>query len=316
MKLSFNNHNTDVWKGYGHASTKMVNTLAINGFDVSYNIDNADLEVFFGHPQDYNFHNKKSIHIGYTDWESSAFLTGWKEKLEGIDEFWVGNQFCKDVFSEYTNQNIVIVPHGVDKVFTPQKRKYDGTLKFLHIGYPALRKNLYDVVNAFLELYEGRNDVTLTIKAYGKAVLDQYQGIDNINIISEDYTSFEMVNLMREHHCLVYPSWGEGFGLIPLQCLATGMPTIVTEGWCDYLEFVGNLSIDAKLTHNPFTCIHPGLMFKPNYQTIVDKMKYVEENIETLLDSYYNQAPSVIEKYGWENVLLPHFNNVKERFNL
>jgi len=316
MKVSFNNQNPDVWKGYGYASTKMVNTLAFEGFDVSYNIDNADLEVFFGHPTDYRFHNKDSIHIGYTDWESSLFLPGWKEKLEGIDEFWVGNQFCKDVFEKYTDKNVIVLPHGVDKVFTPQKRTYDGKLKFLHIGYPAFRKNVYDVVNAFLELYSDRKDVTLTIKTYSKAVLDEYNNIENINVISSDYTSFEMVNLMREHHCLVYPSWGEGFGLIPLQTLATGMPSIVTEGWCDYIDFVGELSIDSELTHNPFTCVHPGNMYKPNYKTMVEKMKYVEQNIEMLLEKYYNQAPNIIAKYDWNKILVPHFNDVKQRFNL
>jgi glycosyltransferase involved in cell wall biosynthesis len=228
----------------------------------------------------------------------------------------VGNQFCKDVFSQYTDKNIIVVPHGIDKVFTPQKRTYDGTLKFLHIGYPALRKNLYDVVNAFLELYEGREDVTLTIKAYQNSILDQYANIPNINIIAEDYTSFELVNLMRQHHCLVYPSLGEGFGLIPLQCLATGMPSIVTEGWCDYIDYVGELSLDSKLKAHRFTSMHPGLMFEPNYNTLLEKMKYVEENIETLLEKYYNQAPALIEEYGWDNIIVPHFNDVKQRFNL
>ena len=316
MKISFNNYNMATATGYGHASTKMINTLVMNNFDVQYEKNDSDLEVFFGHPENYVFFNKDAVKIGYTDWESDKIVGLWKNKLSEIDELWVGNQFCKDVFSQYTDKNIIVVPHGIDKVFTPQKRTYDGTLKFLHIGYPALRKNLYDVVNAFLELYEGREDVTLTIKAYQNSILDQYANIPNINIIAEDYTSFELVNLMRQHHCLVYPSLGEGFGLIPLQCLATGMPSIVTEGWCDYIDYVGELSLDSKLKEHRFTSMHPGLMFEPNYNTLLEKMKYVEENIEMLLEKYYNQAPALIEEYSWDNIIVPHFNDVKQRFNI
>lgn len=316
MRISFNNHNLSTATGYGHASTKMVNTLVFNNFDVRYEDNKSDLEVFFGHCSDYKFFNADSIKIGYTAWESTSISDKWKDKLELIDELWVANNFCKDVFSKYTDKNIVVVPHGIDKTFTPQKRTYDGTLKFLHIGYPALRKNLYDVVKAFIELYDGRKDVTLTIKAYNKSILDQYRGIDNINIITEDYTSFEMVNLMKQHHCLVYPSFGEGFGLIPLQTLATGMPSIVTDGWCDYIKYAEDLKIDSTLTDHRFTSIHPGLMFEPNYNTLVEKMKYVEENIESLLEKYYNQAPDLIAEYDWEKIIIPHFNNVKERFNL
>ena len=316
MKISFNNYNMATATGYGHASNKIVNTLTLNNFDVKYEDNNSDIEIFFGHPEDYVFYNKDSIKIGYTDWESSSVVNLWKSKLEMIDELWVGNQFCKDVFSKYTDKNIIVLGHGVDKTFTPQKRTYDGTLKFLHIGYPALRKNLYDVVNAFLDLYEGREDVTLTIKSYENSILDQYAHIPNINIIAENYTSFELVNLMRQHHCLVYPSLGEGFGLIPLQCLATGMPSIVTEGWCDYIDYVGELSLDSTLKEHRFTSMHPGLMFEPNYNTLLEKRKYVEENIEMLLEKYYNQAPALIEEYGWDNIIVPHFNNVKQRFNL
>lgn len=316
MKVSFNNYNPVTATGYGHACVKMATTLSVNEFDVKYEDDKSDLEVYFGHCGDYKFFNKNAVKIGYTDWESSYISNKWKENLDLIDELWVGNQFCKDLFSKYTDKNIIVVPHGVDKVFTPQKRTYDGTLKFLHIGYPALRKNLYDVVNAFLDLYEGREDVTLTIKAYKNSILDQYAHIPNINIIAEDYTSFEMLNLMRQHHCLVYPSYGEGFGLIPLQTLATGMPSIITEGWCDYIKYAEDLKIDSVLKEHRFTSIHPGLMFEPNYNTIVNKMKYVEENIEMLLEKYYDQAPDIIAEYDWEKILVPHFNDVKERFNL
>jgi len=316
MRISFRYEQLAPYQGYGHACRKIVNSLVKTDRQVSYADKDCDLEIAFGHPSEYDFLSKRSYKIGYTDWESSQLKSEWVERLDNVDEIWVGNNWNKEIFSKYTDKRIEVFGHGVDTVFTPQKRKYDGTLKFLHIGYPAYRKNLHDVVEAFLELYSEREDVTLTIKAYKDSPLEEYSIYPNINIIAETLTSFEMVKLMADHHCLVYPSWGEGFGLIPLQCLATGMPTIVTEGWCDYTHLLEDLVIDAKLSHNYWTVTHPGLMWKPNYNTVLEKMKYVEENIESLLEKYYNKAPLVMEQYNWDKVVDDHFTKIEQRLVL
>lgn len=56
----------------------------------------------------------------------------------------------------------------------------------------------------------------------------------NIKAINEDYSVEQLVALYHSHDVLIYPSWGEGFGFIPLQALATGMPTICTYDWAQY----------------------------------------------------------------------------------
>lgn len=255
MQVSFNNPNNAVWTGYGHATMRIVSSLAKTNHSVGYSLPNSDLEIFFGHADDYEYINQKAYKVGYTAWESTQFPKTWTESgnLDIVDEIWVPNRFCKDVFSKYTDKDIYIFRHGLDKTFQPQERELTDTIKFIHIGYPAYRKNLYDTVNAFLELYSGRKDVTLTIKGYEHVSLPEFDNEPNINVIGETYTSFEMVRLLKEHHALIYPSWGEGFGLIPLQTLGTGMPSIVSGGWCDYEEYVGDLMVKSTLTHNPFT---------------------------------------------------------------
>jgi len=54
-----------------------------------------------------------------------------------------------------------------------------------------------------------------------------------------------LVNLYHTHHCLVYPTWGEGFGFIPLQGLASGMPTITTYPWANYEKYIGPLKLKS-----------------------------------------------------------------------
>ena len=46
----------------------------------------------------------------------------------------------------------------------------------------------------------------------------------------------------------MYPTWGEGFGFIPLQGLASGMPVISTYDWSHYVDYMGPLKLKSKLT--------------------------------------------------------------------
>lgn len=318
MKISFNNPNNAVWTGFGHATIKIVNALAKTNHSIGYSLPNSDLEIYFGHVEDYKYIDPMAYKIGYTAWESTQFPPKWTESgnLDIVDEFWVPNKFTKDVFEEYTNKEVHIFKHGVDSIYQPYKRELTDTIKFLHIGYPAYRKNLYDTVNAFLELYAGRKDVTLTIKAYEHTKLPEFDNEPNINVIGRTYTSFEMVRFLNEHHALIYPSWGEGFGLIPLQTLATGMPSIVAGDWCDYSKYVGDLMVSSELTHNPFTITHPGKMYKPNYEHLVQTINYVEKNIEGLLPYYYEQAPKIHEEYNWDKIVTEFISSVATRLML
>lgn len=311
MKISLNNGDSLVHTGFGHATLKLMSNIPASGHSLLLNRA-APYEMTFSHPDFYQFINPNAYKIGYTAWESTEMKKIWKYGLKMINELWVPNQFCKDVFENFVDVPITVFPHGVDDKFERKHRVYEGTLKFLHIGHPAYRKNLSDTVEAFLDLYKGRKDVTLTIKAYNGS---EIQGIDqpNIKVIEENLTYAEMTNLLHSHHVLVYPSWGEGFGLIPLQAIATGMPAIVTKGWCDYDYFMPDLIIESELRYNPWQTHHPGKMFKPDYDDIKAKMKYCEENIEMLLNRHYETSEIVHKDWAWEKVVKEHFDNFEAR---
>ena len=311
MKISINNGDSAVYTGFGHATFKIMSNVPKTKHSLLLNRP-APFEFTFGHAGHYIWHSESSYKIGYSAWESTEVLDGWEVGLSQINELWVPNKFCKDVFTSKVDVPIIVFPHGIDETFRIKRRVPDGTLKFLHIGYPAYRKNLHDTVEAFLELYKGRKDVTLTIKTYQNAKI---YGIDepNIKIINETTSYSQLVDLMHEHDVLVYPSWGEGFGLIPLQALATGMPAIVTDGWADYDYYAKDLVIESKLSMSPWQNVHPGKMFKPSFEDLKAKMLYCEENLEMLLDRHYEIAPQIHEEWAWEKVVREHFDSVEAR---
>ena len=311
MKISINNCDSKVHTGFGHATLKLLSNIPKGGHSVLMNRP-SQFEMTFSHPQFYTFNNPDAYKIGYTAWESTELKKGWLEDLEIIDELWVPNNFCKSVFEQYIDKPIYVFRHGIDERFSPKKRVDDGTLKFLHIGHPAFRKNLHETIEAFLDLYQGRNDVTLTIKSYGGYDVP-YIGEPNVKVINKTTTYDELIKIIHEHDVLLYPSWGEGFGLIPLQALATGMPVILTSGWADYDYYMPDLVINSKLTYNPWQDVHPGKMFKPDLEHFKELMKYAESNIDMLRDRHYDNAFNVHKNWNWEKVVKDHFDSVESR---
>ena len=88
----------------------------------------------------------------------------------------------------------------------------------------------------------------------------------NVRHIKENLTLEHLISLFHYHDILIYPSEGEGFGLIPLQALATGMPVIL-----------------------------------PHLDSMVDLMKNAAENFELQSDIFYNQIPEIVKDYSWQH---------------
>ena len=264
MKLSINNGDSAVHTGHGHVTLKLLSSLAKTNHSVVVDRP-AKIEMTLAHPKYYKCYNEESYKIGYTAWESTEIPADWHEGLSKIDELWVPNNFCKNVMSKYFDKDIYVFGHGVDSTFVSKERTYDGVVKFLHVGHPAYRKGMDLALDAFLELYANNPKYHLTIKSYGKAPVPEVDA-NNVTFINETVKYDELVKIFHDHHILLYPSWGEGFGLIPLQALATGMPVIMTKGWSDYDRLCRETLISSKLSYSPWQIVHPGKMFKPNYE--------------------------------------------------
>jgi hypothetical protein len=111
----------------------------------------------------------------------------------------------------------------------------------------------------------------------------------------------EMVQLYHDHDILVYPTEGEGFGLIPLQALATGMPTISTGRWCSYEKYLGGNIIKSKIGKTQNSGFHTGEVVLPDFDSTVELMKACVDDFDAQCDFYYQQSSSVIKEYNWQN---------------
>jgi glycosyltransferase involved in cell wall biosynthesis len=185
-------------------------------------------------------------------------------------------------------------------------------------------------MEAFREAFGKRTDVHLTIKAWNKSNIRVYSkgpgysksivGLphsyhNNITTVFDDMTEAQMVNLFHRNDALVYPGWGEGFGLIPLQALATGMPTICTGAWAPYERFLlPELTLSSRLVDSPWPSVHMGHMFEPSYSDVVDAYKQIDENYERMQGRSFRNSFAIHDEYDWTQLTKNSFERIVQKF--
>ena len=124
-----------------------------------------------------------------------------------------------------------MAPYGVNiKDFKPRRdfRKIDK-MRFLFVGSFSQRKGISYLLQAFKELEDEGENISLTMA--GRGIMD-YELVKSYNLkCLETHVNLpleKLVELMQESDVFVFPSICEGFGLVLIQAMATGMPLITT----------------------------------------------------------------------------------------
>ncbi len=329
MILSFNTNpgSLNISTGYGYAGYHIVTSLQKLGYKVPFKYKSAKVQLNFSQPQFFEF-NKDQYQIGYMPWESTELQEGWLETLNQCDEVWATSPWVKKVYENCgVTPPINVYEHGIEDIWKPFKRQRNtGPLRFLHVGEPAPRKAGQMAFEAFVDVFGNDPDYRLTIKSYKYntiRVYNKYNNIidsnisniyNNISIIPDELSTSQMVGVFNSHHCLIYPSWGEGFGFIPLQALASGMPVICTEEWAPYKKFLGPLALKSQYTESPWQTPHPGLMVEPSYEDLCNLLRKTADEYNTIADYYYEQAAEVRREYDWLQLTDNAFSRLKEKF--
>lgn len=287
------------------------------------NSPEAPIQMFYMEPEWYN--QKEMIDLrpkGYqkfydhqykiygTHLEATKVWPHWINTMNAADEIWVGNFFARDaVLNSGITTPTYVFEHGIDDMWKPKRRGQNNKIRFLHVDSDSPRKRADLVEKAFLELFKDNPNVEITFKHHGAAkssvfsieyLLTRKQD-GNIHRIYETLSQEDMVNLFHEHDILIYPSEGEGFGFIPLQALATGMPTISTGRWCSYEKYLGNNIIESTLGKTQHTGYDYGEVVLADYDSMLYLMKNAVDNFEQQCDYFYKQADKVYKEYNWQS---------------
>lgn len=329
MKISFNTLPANLrvgFNGYSNAGYGMVTSLTSLGHEVPFRNPDAPVEVAFCQPIWTEWSNRDQYRIQYTPWESTELPNGWLEPFNDSDEVWTPSPLIAQWYKEAgVEVPIKVYEHGIDHAWSPSPSPVETSrFTYLHHG-SADRKGAQMAVDAFMELHGDSKNHLLILKSDGpsharikdgvgniiKSVYDQ----KNIKVIERQMPEPELINLYRSVNCFIGNSYGEGFGLPAFQAIAVGIPTICTEAWAPYKDFIiPELRLASEKIESPWPHIHPGKMFEPNFDDLLRAMSDVEENEVKFTSQARANSPVLHKQYDWKRLTSNAFEPIVKRF--
>lgn len=269
--------NADIYSGFGSVSMNAVKSLSKNGIDVCFGGERFDEQTFpdkefdklkkntdpncimiqYRQPGQYRRRMTERM-FGYTPWETTKVPASWVERMNEMEGIFTTCKQNKQAFIDSgVKVPIYIYYHGINsKDYSFMERPEDPVWVFGTLGRLSMRKGTDLVVQAFKEEFKTEKDVALILKSSDAIV--PFEGISNmkskarderITIIGEVLSHEKKLELYKMMDCFVFPSRGEGFGLPPMEAMATGLPVIMTNwaGLSEYGNKEDTMLLDYKM---------------------------------------------------------------------
>lgn len=218
--------------GYSTSSRHLMQELDVLGLPTATQYKGQRIGLLYHNP--YSLVSMETDYrILYTMFESDKLPDDWREYLEQADMIIVPSRWVQSTFRKY-GFDTAVVPLGYNEkqfeyVERFPKAENREVYTFLHYNAFNIRKGFREVLKAFTEEFSIGEPVRLVLKS----TLDRMpipilkSQYPNIDVILGKKDEFELREIIENADCFVYPSRGEGFGIPPLECMATGMPVIV-----------------------------------------------------------------------------------------
>ena len=202
----------------------------------------------------------------------------------------VASSFSKSAsnFNGIADYRIIVAPYGVDpSKFKPLIKDYSGALKLLFVGEVNQRKGIAQILGAAKYLKENAYNVEFNIIGNGR------QFHSELYTPYEKYVNFlgrvpyeTLSELYGNSHVFLFPSMGEGFGLVVPEALSSGLPVIASRNCCGpdlIIDGFNGFLIDAGST-----------------QQLIDKIKWFYEHMD-LLPKMQENAIKTASGLTWES---------------
>lgn len=172
-----------------------------------------------------------------------------KSVLKSFDVLTAVSEPAAQYVRSLTDDKITIIPNGIDlKKYRPMRTRKTGTKTILYIGRLERRKGVNLLIDAFARL--GDQDCQLLIAGNGpdREKLEsqvRLRGLGNVEFLGY-VTEAEKIRLLREASVFCSPAiYGESFGIVLLEAMACGAPTVAANnpGYVSVMQGRGLISL-------------------------------------------------------------------------
>lgn len=232
-------------------------------------------------------------------WDSKTLERN-AEELRLTEYFIVASKMVKRslMFSGINEKQIYRIPYGVEfDKFPYQAESYGcGRLHLIYVGQIIFRKGLHHLLQVVST--EFKETCTLSVIGFynnSNELYREYKDSENIKFlgfINHD----DLINYYKKSDVFVFPTLGEGFGLVLLEAMSVGLPCIVSDlaGGDDVVDngkngFVFQAGNDKDLSEKI-------LWFVNNRDKISQMGKYSSSYVKKYTwEMYYKNIQSAIE---------------------
>jgi glycosyltransferase involved in cell wall biosynthesis len=262
--------------------------------------------------------------IGFSTFETINPPNNWIEILNKNDAVIAPSMFNYNSFAHSKlNKPLYYIPHCLDfnvynKDVVPLQ-KFDK-FTFLFFGTWKERKGKKVLIEAWLREFTDKDNVQLVIKTdkTQKAIEDvkkiQKQlgitkGFAPILFENKVFDEVELARFIKSFDCFVLPTAGEGFCIPGLQCMALGVPVIITNfsGCLDYAneETATMIEPEGFILHKDMDRIPQFRNKKWAFVSVKktrETMRYVVKNKKKVRNKSENAYNYVREKFNYNRI--------------
>lgn len=269
--------------------------------------------------------------VYHTMFECTPLPKNWVTVLNRTGLVWSPSKYCTKLFRDSgVTRPIMTAGYGVNTNVFPyyDRSGREGLFKFIVWNRGVIsRKNLLDCVKAFHYANLPKSEAILEVKLNrGFGMPDFYwrdeQGervpMDNVLFAADDdWSDGDLAWWLASADAMIYASKGEGYGLMPLEAGATGLPVICAynTGMMDYLTSnVAYLVHTEKLERSQEYSMRFGgehYWYKPSMDEMVEHIRHVfyhrEESLE--VGKRFSQMAS---QMTWDKAAINAITQIKQ----
>jgi glycosyltransferase involved in cell wall biosynthesis len=282
---------TDGRFGYGSMVNGFLNNVP-KGVKLS---DRASVAVHMGVPFAIKGFYENVHKVNFTMWETSEMHPRFVPWLPQYDQIIVPCHHNVELFSRY-HPNVKRVPLGVDgkiwrKIARPENPKFR-----IHAGGSLWKRKGLDLVVEACKRLPFDYELHIKLAPHARDHPD-LSGIPNTIFHREWMTLDETVEWFNLADVWVAPARGEGFGLMPAQAIACGVPTIIT-ATSGQAEFAHLATTVVPHSHRPSG--GPGLWDEANPKDIRDAIVDVHDRLVAHRVQAAANAKLIVDEFSWK----------------
>jgi phosphatidyl-myo-inositol alpha-mannosyltransferase len=233
-----------------------------------------------------------------------------KPLLRLIDEYVAVSPAAAEYVHELTGMPVAIIPNPIDtKHYKPPKTRDDSGLRktILYVGRLEGRKGVHFLLRAFALLEQKRPDVSLLIAGDGTDREKLERQARHLNLKNVEFVGYvtEAQKLEYLQTCDLFcaPSaYGESFGLVLLEAMATGLVTVAgnNPGYRSVLTGLGAISLVSPRREDDFAHRLDILLYENSLRKLWRdwaKSEIKQYNVRVIIDQYEALYERAIKKH-------------------